>query len=168
MRNLYVIRHGEAVPLGGDVRSDRDRPLTARGAEDLRLVGELCARTDQEIALVLCSPVLRALQSGAEFARAMPARPEVRESVNLAPGFRPKGLLQELRGLEGEASVAIVGHQPDLSILLAFLIDGEAPSAILLPPGGIACVGFPAGMASDPSLHWLLTPEILRHWSPTR
>jgi phosphohistidine phosphatase len=162
MRHLYVIRHGEAAPLGGDVRSDRDRPLTARGAEDLRLAGELCARSDREIRLVLSSPVLRARQSAEEFARAIPGGPEVRETVNLSPGFRPKGLLQELRGLEGDGSVVIVGHQPDLSILIAFLIDGEAPSAILLPPGGIACVGFPAGLASDPSLHWLLTPEIIR------
>jgi len=60
--NLFVVRHGHAAPVGGDILRDGDRPLTERGEEEAAMVaGALASR--RKIAVVLVSPLLRAQQT---------------------------------------------------------------------------------------------------------
>lgn len=161
MTKLYIIRHGDALPLGGEARRDADRPLTSRGENDIRRGGKLLARLDKDLRRVYSSPLLRARQTAELIGAAVGGTPDVRTTENLAPGFRPALLMEELRGAGNAKSIAVVGHQPDLSIFLAYLIECEAASALALPPGTIVCVGLSAGPAPDPTLQWLLTPELL-------
>ena len=113
-----------------------------------------------------CSPLLRAVKTAELIGAAAAGRAEVRTTENLAPGFRPALLMEELFGAGTAGNVAVVGHQPDLSVFLAYLIECEAASALAFPPGAIACVSLSGRAATEPTLQWLLTPELLRHWQP--
>lgn len=163
--NLYVVRHGEAEKIGGIIQSDSGRPLTQKGETDARLVGTLLMRLDPELELILSSPYLRARQTAEGVAAGFPHQPVVKQTENLSPGFRPKGLLEELRSLAPGGSVAVIGHQPDLSVLLAYLIEGESAGSIAMAPAAIAKIKFEAGSTSDAVLEWLLCPEVIRQLS---
>lgn len=161
--NLYIIRHCEAAPVGGPVKRDNDRPLTARGEEDARLMGEALAALDGSIGLFLTSPVTRALQTSQIVASQIPGAAAVTPSTNLSPGFRPKALLADLAAAPAGKNIVLVGHQPDLGELIALLIADNAPAAIAFSPGAAAGLSFdPARGAREATLHWLLTPESLR------
>jgi phosphohistidine phosphatase len=159
--NLYVLRHGEAARLGEGVRRDADRPLTPGGAADATLIGTALARLDPGISLLLCSPFTRARQTAEAVAARFPVSPAVRETENLSPGFRPKALIAELQGIPPGDSVVIVGHQPDLGAFMAYVIDGESPASIALPPAALAHIRFDTDATSDATLRWLLVPDVL-------
>ena len=114
---LFVVRHAEAAP--GD--PDELRPLTEAGRAAARAVGEQLA--EQNLDVVLASPLLRARETAEAIARAagLTAEPDER----LAPGADAESVREAIAG-RGETVVA-VGHQPDCSeIVLA--LTGERVS----------------------------------------
>ena len=123
--NLYLARHGEAVATGGSVVRDADRPLSARGEEDAALMGRFLARICPALGMVLTSPLLRAVRTGEIMGNEISSHPVFSVSNQLAPGFRPKSLYEELVRLSGDGDILAVGHQPDLSGFIAYLISGS-------------------------------------------
>jgi phosphohistidine phosphatase len=166
--NMYVIRHGEAEKIGGSIQSDSGRPLTKKGEADARMAGTLLKKLDPDVEVILSSPYLHALQTAESVAAGFPHPPVVRQTENLSPGFRPKALLQELHSLSPGRSVVVIGHQPDLSVLLAYLIEGESAGSIAMAPGAIAKITFETGPTSDAVLQWLISPEVTRQLSSGR
>jgi phosphohistidine phosphatase len=161
--NLYVTRHCEAAPLGGAVQRDADRPLTAGGEDDARLIAGALAALEGSFGLILSSPLERALQTSKIIASLLPGTPPVTTSGNLAPGFRPKTLLAELAQASSVKGVIIVGHQPDLGELITLLVADGSSAGIVFPPGAAAKITFdPAPGGHESGLHWLLTPETVR------
>jgi phosphohistidine phosphatase len=166
--NLYVIRHGAAGAIGGSVQRDADRPLTDQGKSDALLLGRLLGRLDPLVQLILCSSYLRARQTAHAVVAGLPTPAPVQETDHLSPGFRPKPLLEELQALAPDRSAVVIGHQPDLSMFLAYVIDGESAASIAMAPGGIAKVKFDSGPTSDAELQWLLSPDVIRQFFPPR
>jgi phosphohistidine phosphatase len=161
--NLYIIRHCEAASVGGAVRHDADRPLTARGEEDALLVAEVLAALDSSIGRILSSPLVRALQTSRIIASRLPGAPPVTPSGNLSPGFRPKALLTDLAAAPAGKGIIIVGHQPDLGELIGHLIADGSPVGWAFPPGAMARLSYdPARSAREATMHWFLTPDTLR------
>ena len=122
---VYLIRHAEAGP--GE--PDELRSLTAAGREAARRLGEELAAA--ELDAVLTSPLLRARETAAAIAKGCDLDPEPDE--RLAPGASVDGLLAAVAG-RGER-VAVVGHQPDCSLIVVSLTGGPDPG---FPPGGFA------------------------------
>jgi len=112
---LFLVRHAHSDP--GD--PDSLRPLSPRGREQARELGERLARVEPE--LVLASPLLRARETAAAIANATGA--ELRIDERLAPGAGPHDMLAAIDGA-GDTVVA-VGHQPDCSEIAAALGAGE-------------------------------------------
>jgi phosphohistidine phosphatase len=161
--NLYLIRHAEAVALGGAIIRDADRPLTERGIEDSRYVGKALGRLDPGITIVLTSPLRRARQTAENIAAALKGHVVPRATERLAPGFRAKALLEELRTVGDAPAVVMIGHQPDLSMAIGHLIDGQSHVSIAMPPGSVARIRMSgASQSAEAHLQWLLTPELLR------
>jgi phosphohistidine phosphatase len=161
--NLTLVRHGEAVPVGGGVPGDADRPLTPRGEEDARLLGRFLARTGGGISALLSSPLLRARQTAELIRAALPGAPAVLVTENLAPGFRSRALYDEVARFGDAGNVVCVGHQPDMGNFLAYLIDVPAHGAVAMPTGAAARVV--AGEGNPPAeaqLEWVVTPALLR------
>jgi phosphohistidine phosphatase len=159
---LYLMRHGEALPVGGQIARDADRPLSERGEMDAMTMGKVLARVDPGISIVICSPLTRAVQTAQLCANAFAPPVPVKPSDALLPGIRFNSLLQELAGAGRDTKIAAIGHQPDLSNFMAYLI-ADAAAEIAMPPGAIARLTVhPTGTHPEATLHWLLTPELVQ------
>ena len=124
LNRLYLVRHAHSDP--GD--PDSLRPLSARGKEQARELGELLA--DVAADAVFASPLLRARETAAAIARA--AGLELRIDERLAPGATAEDVLAAVEG--AGATVVVVGHQPDCSEIAAALTGGAEPP---FPPAGM-------------------------------
>lgn len=126
---LILVRHAHSDPG----QPDELRPLSARGRNEARAVGEQLAA--QQLDLVLSSPLLRARETAAAIAKA--ADVELRIDERLAPGADADDLLAAVDGA-GERVVA-VGHQPDCSEIALALGAGEREFA----PAAFAAIELP-------------------------
>lgn len=157
---LFVIRHAEAVPRGkGDVNSDEDRPLTEHGHAQTRALAAALGRGGVQLEVVLTSPLLRARQTAEGLLGSLPdPKPELRVCEELSPDCKTSKLARVLRKM-GRESIALVGHQPDLSGHVAWLI-GSKKAQLDMDKAGLArvtCTG--AADKGSGVLVWLVTPE---------
>jgi phosphohistidine phosphatase SixA len=113
---LILVRHAHSDP--GE--PDELRPLSGRGREEARALGERLAAERPD--LVLSSPLLRARETGAAIAKA--AGVELRIDERLAPGAAAEDVLAAVEGA-GE-TIVTVGHQPDCSEI-ALALTGADP-----------------------------------------
>jgi phosphohistidine phosphatase SixA len=65
-------------------------------------------------------------------------------------------------GFGADATVAIVGHEPHLSLVLAELLGARAPERLAFRKGGVALVDVPGRLQEGGSLVFFLTPKVLR------
>lgn len=81
----------------------------------------------------------------------------------LAPGIRPDALTAWLEPHRGRSTVAIVGHEPTLSIAVAWLTAGGTKPFLELKTGGVCCLEFDGSIAPGAAtLRWAMTPKQLR------
>jgi phosphohistidine phosphatase len=141
--DLYIVRHGIAEEVSAD-GTDASRALTHRGRKKLEKSVRGLEKLDVEFDRVLFSPWLRA-QETAEFLMHLCDEDEGCESevvLELARAPGPELLARLSRA--GEESIAVVGHEPWLSSLAAWLTcgwrvfdDGEAGCLFELAKGGV-------------------------------
>lgn len=143
---------------------DALRPLTAKGRDRMVMASRGVCRQHGNIDTLLSSPLLRARQT-AEILTSDYPDATLLTCAALAPGF-DSGKLVRVLNQTGGASLAIVGHEPGLSLLIGALIgNGEegGNSGIVLKKGGAALLRFTGRIApGEGSLQWLLTPRQLR------
>ena len=163
MLRLFLIRHAEAFERDRKRwPDDRRRPLTAEGAVRFRKAAAGLAVLVPQIEQVRVSPLVRARQTAA-LLHEVCDWPEAVEAPELAPGCPPAQALKLIREC-GKGRIALVGHEPHLSELLALCIASPGSAlASELKKGGAACMAF----AREPrpgqaQLRWLLTPKMLR------
>ena len=158
---LLIIRHAAAVPRGTAGIADDDRPLTARGKKKFRAAARGLARVADRPDVLLTSPLPRA-HATAEIAAEAFGRVSPRIEQALA-GDDVGDILRALEGLPASAGqVAVVGHEPVLSELLAHLLGSAHPERLGFRKGGAALVELPDGPDAAGKLVWFLKPRILR------
>jgi phosphohistidine phosphatase len=123
---LILVRHAHSDPG----QPDELRPLSARGRDEARALGERLAAERPD--LVLASPLLRARETAAAIAKA--AGVELRIDERLAPGAGSDDVLAAVEG--ADETVVAVGNQPDCSEIAAALGAGEREFA----PAGFAAI----------------------------
>ena len=97
--------------------------------------------------------------------KGIPTAPHWKPGTNSLRGSVQKDLLARVTASSTRAMV-LVAHQPDLSLLLAYLV-ADAAAEIAMPPTAIACVALaPAAPMHNGRLHWLVTPGLVRALSP--
>jgi phosphohistidine phosphatase len=166
---LYLIRHADALPVGHDgVADDEARPLSEEGRAQCRALAEALQRQRIRFDVVATSPLVRARQTAEALLEGWPAPvPEVVECEHLGPGGKRKRLTRFLRGLEGEA-IALVGHNPDLSVFTGWLI-GDKKVQLELAKAGIARIDFENVPGKNSGvLAWMVTPEWCGLQQPAR
>jgi phosphohistidine phosphatase len=128
--------------------------IAARGMRNLRV----------RIDLALTSPFLRAEETARIVVAALRPRPPLRSCQALAPGGSPVATLADLSGDLRTERLLLVGHEPDLSRLAAYLLLGERDDLGLeFRKGALARIDFSG--AAEPgkgNLAWLLQPKVLR------
>jgi phosphohistidine phosphatase len=157
---LLLIRHAIAVPSGTPGIADDDRPLTSRGRARFRLAARGLARILDRPDVLLTSPLPRARATADLAARAF-GRLEPRPEPVLAHGGAD-AILAMLQRQPADATVALVGHEPVLSLLLARLLGSGRGERFAFKKGGAALVDLPEGPRAGGRLVWFLRPRILR------
>jgi phosphohistidine phosphatase len=148
-RQLWTLRHADAEPHG--TRQDSERRLTERGERQARLAGVAIARMGVEFETLLSSPKERALRTAAVAAQAWSAQQRERLEVHppLAGGFEARHALTQLAGLSVDGRLLVVGHEPDLSTVVAQLTGAR----IDLKKGGLAVVRLDGSPTHPTSTH---------------
>jgi phosphohistidine phosphatase len=158
---LYLIRHGVAAERGEEYPDDSKRPLTSDGIarlkKEARALDELGVEFDQ----ILSSPLVRAKQTADVFAETMKGKPPVSSIDSLTPAGSPAAVIQDLGKHMRKARIALVGHEPNMGELAAFLIGAKVP--LPFKKGAICRIDFavfpPKGKGA---LCWFVTPRMLR------
>lgn len=136
---LYIMRHGPAEDFSSSGH-DADRALTTSGRTRVREVAQLLRTQDEQPKTIVSSPLVRALQT-AEIVAAELSIVSVETHRGLAPGGDADGLIATLLR-DARKRVMLVGHEPDLSDLVARLaatsFDGMLKAMVVgldLEPG---------------------------------
>lgn len=158
--HLLILRHALAVARGTPGIADDDRPLTPDGERKFKKAARGLARVSTRPAAILSSPLPRAWRT-AEIAAAAWGRLTPEKTPALLGGSLAD-LGHALAAYDSEATVAIVGHEPHLSGLLAELLGSQAAERLAFRKGGAALVEVPAGLTRGGNLTWFLTPKLLR------
>lgn len=159
---LYLVRHAIAHERDADKwPDDSRRPLTEKGAAKFRKVARVVREMKIEVDECLSSPFLRAWQT-AEILHEEARWPAPVELNAMQPDGTPAGVVKALSSHEGN-TLAVVGHEPSMSELLAHLLMGKEADALgSMKKGGIACVEFERRPAAGKGrLLWLATPKVM-------
>ena len=157
---LLIVRHAIAVPRGTPDIPDADRPLTEEGEKKFRKAAEGLARILARPDDILTSPWLRALRT-AEIAAEAWGKVAPKKTPALAGGSF-EDLAAVLDGYPETATIAVVGHEPYLSALLARLLATPDDERVEFKKGGIALVDVPGKLADGGQLRMYLPPKVLR------
>jgi phosphohistidine phosphatase len=158
---LYLVRHGIAEPRGEAWPDDAKRPLTEQGMSRLKRSARALVRLGVSIDVVLTSPLVRTRQTAEIVAGAFSPRPSLINVEALAPGGAPAALATELEKHSRRPHIVIVGHEPGIGELAAWLLGMRHP--IGFKKGAVCRIDVdslpPRGAGA---LRWFLSPKILR------
>jgi len=160
---LLIVRHAIAFERSAQRwPDDAERPLSPRGVQRARQAAAGLKQLAKRPVQVLTSPLVRAEQTAALLTQAG-RWPKASRCAQLAPGADLQGLFTLLARTRS-TRLALVGHEPDLSHLLAACLSGEAEGeAFRLKKMGAALVGFRGPVQRGRGeLVWLLPPRVLR------
>jgi phosphohistidine phosphatase len=152
---LFLVRHAIAAEANPD-QPDASRPLTPAGERKFIAGVKGARRLGWRFDRLYHSPLLRAVQT-AELLQPLLAG----DSRSLPDLARPPDI-EMLAHIEGER-VALVGHEPHLSALLAWLTTGEIARGERFPlkKGGVAILAGPLRPGAM-ELRAAIPPKILR------
>jgi phosphohistidine phosphatase len=160
--NLYIMRHAEAeqeAQSGGD----ESRKLTERGRGRVRDAAKGLRTLGLRFDALLTSPLLRATETAGIIATEYSNDPAPRVLPELAPEIPPREALAAFTAFARHDSVLAVGHEPQVSELVALLLSANGNVAIRFKKG--ACIALDTPQAIEPGsaeLMWMLTQRQLR------
>jgi phosphohistidine phosphatase len=158
---LYIVRHALAGVRGDEWPDDDKRPVTRKGAAKMRQTIRGVDALGVRIDLVLTSPLVRARQTADILVDGLDPRPKLAVSQVLAPDHPPAAVAAALGAHKGCRAIALVGHEPDLGVLAAWLIGAREP--LPFKKGGVCRIDVPGlPPAQDGQLRWFATPRMLR------
>ena len=117
---IYLIRHAQAVSPHV-AATDSHRYLTDIGRNTARAVGTRLQREGVVLGAILCSPLVRAVQTAELIASALEYPGEIEATTCLMPGAAPEPAARELT--LRNVDIAAVGHEPTMSSLGSFLVS---------------------------------------------
>ena len=161
MIRLYLVRHGIAIDAEDwKDAPDGSRPLTEKGRRRFRKAARALGKHERRLELILTSPLVRAVQT-AEILAGELKHGEVAVLEELAAG----GVGALLAGVAARAqagrSIALVGHEPQLSAILTTLARLTPEQAAELDFRKGAIVRLDVSGLPDPEtalLRWWLKP----------
>jgi phosphohistidine phosphatase len=161
---LLIVRHAIAVERGTPGIADDDRPLTEEGEKKFRQAARGLARILPAPGVLLSSPLPRAHRTAQIAAEAWGGL-EVKTAPALAGGtFAEVGRL--VSSQRAQACVALFGHEPDVSELLASLLGTPHSERVEFKKGAAALVETNGRLDGGGRLVWFLPPRVLRELGP--
>lgn len=165
MRSVYLVRHAIAFDRGTDWPDDTKRPLTHKGAARMREVVDGLSEMGVTIDVVVTSPLVRAKQTADLIIAGWAAPPALVVSASLAPSADPAAIAGVLSQHTQADGIALVGHEPGLGELGAWLIGARHP--LVFKKGGVGRIDVPSiPLQGSGELVWMATPKMLRALRP--
>ncbi|GAA5116005.1 histidine phosphatase family protein [Luteolibacter yonseiensis] len=134
--DLILLRHGKAEDM--NIGGDFTRELVEKGRDQSRRAARLLKAAKALPEIVLTSPLTRARQTADEFCQTAEIPGAVIQGW-LACGMSPETALAELAAFRDFKRVAIVGHEPDFSQLIAWVL-GANGGGIVVKKGSLTCL----------------------------
>ncbi len=152
---LYLARHGEA---GGHAR-DALRSLTERGRNATAAVyREAAQRIETPIRTLLCSPLQRARETAELALQYLPLDvASATPTESLLPDKTPASVCDRLDHCD-HWPVLLVGHQPLLGDLLAWLGDNQVTTSVMTT-SSFVCLELIAPARGCGTVEWQLYPR---------
>lgn len=143
-RELWLMRHGKAERYDG--REDYDRPLKKKGRRTAKMIGRWLKENFTPPDLVVSSPAVRAIATAKIAGQELGIESDdIRQDKRIYDEglTRLKSVLAECP--ESCKRVLLVGHNPELEDLLAFLVEsGSLPvEQKLMPTSAVARLQMP-------------------------
>lgn len=157
---LMLVRHATAVPRGTPGVPDDERPLTSDGKAEFRVAARGLARIAHPPDVLLTSPLPRARVTAEIVARAFGRIEPTIEPALVSGSVDAIVVALKTHGIA--ETVAVVGHEPALSVLIARLLGVSEHDGLTFEKGGAALVDLPDGPSAGGRLIWFLEPRILR------
>jgi phosphohistidine phosphatase len=160
---VYILRHGEALSKGDPaVSSDAERPLVEEGIRRTRQSVEGFSKLGLQAQTIFTSPWLRARQTAAIAAEVLGMNDRLFELAELAGDCPIESLMSALTK-HSHQDIILVGHNPQLSDLAAYLLCLSAGMQVDLKKSGICAIEVERIPPKRPgTLLWLMTPKQLR------
>ena len=151
---LYLVQHGAAV----DKETDAQRPLSEQGEQDAKAVAKALRGAGVRVERVWHSGKLRAAQTADILARKLLAK----GSAAAVDGINPNDPVEAFATDADvwEQDTLVVGHQPFMGRLVAYLVAGDPERAIVeFQPGSVVCLE--RRDVTDWAVCWMLRPGLL-------
>jgi len=146
---LFLVQHGAAVAE----EIDPDRPLTEQGRADVERLARFLGGSGVRADRVVHSGKTRARQTAEILAATVLPGGSARPQSGLKPRDSCVAFASGLRGLQ--ETLMVVGHQPFLGSLAAYLATGrEAPAVVAFKPGTLVA------LEEAPEGGWLIAAMI--------
>ena len=162
---LYLVRHATATEgIGGEVRTDADRPLISAGRKEAQEVASALKKLGVKPDVLLSSPLVRARQTAEVFAEVFGFNEKVEMTDALAPAGQ-FGQLCKAIGLHKRANeVILFGHQPDLTVLASTLLGAGIDLDMPFKKAGACRIDvYDCPPTTPGTLKWFITPKIASH-----
>ena len=127
--DLILWRHAEAFELH-EGKSDMERALTAKGERQAHRMADWLNQRIAHSTRILVSPAVRCQQSAKALGKKFKTLPE------LAPDGNGEALLKAARWPDASEPVLIVGHQPTLGLVAAYLLT-DTPQPWTIKKGAV-------------------------------
>jgi phosphohistidine phosphatase len=153
-----LLRHGIAhdADESNDFR-DELRELTDEGRARMRAASAGIATLDLAFASLVCSPLIRCVQTAEIVGTTLGLTP--RQDPRVSPGMSAAGLVDLLLDHPADEAVLICGHQPDLSTVTGELVFG---GLVEFKKGALALIELPEIRERSGYLTALYPPATLR------
>ena len=153
--DLILLRHGKAED--SNISGDFSRVLLEKGREQARRAAQLLKIAGILPEIVLTSPLSRARETAEEFCKTAEMPGAVTQNW-LACGMAPETALKELSAFPEFKRIAIVGHEPDFSQLIQWIL-GTTDGGVKMKKGAIACVRI-SPLSQHGMLRYLIPPKL--------
>jgi phosphohistidine phosphatase len=151
---IYFLRHADAEDFTGN---DFERKLTIKGLDQAARVGNFCKRYSLQPEVFLTSPLVRACQTAEIVGKKTGVTPVIADW--LACGMTPATWIEKLQPLSTKSSVLLVGHEPDLSTAVSYLLGLPEPVNFPIRKASLTAIDAPWLDQGSGMLEFTLPPK---------
>jgi phosphohistidine phosphatase len=164
---IYLFRHGEALSKGDpSISSDAERPLVQDGIKYTRQAAEGLKTLNIPFDAIFTSPWLRARQTADIVSAVLGLQNGLEEMPELAGDHSIEDVMRAVSQSSHE-TVMLVGHNPQLSDLAAYLLSLSTGMQVDLKKSSACAVEVDRIPPKSPgTLLWMMTAKQLRALRP--
>ncbi|MEI6271277.1 MAG: histidine phosphatase family protein [Chloroflexota bacterium] len=140
--SLYLVRHADAGDPSEWIGPDAERPLSGKGVKQAARLAAMLLAAETKIDLIRYSPARRCVETATVLSAVLEVEATVDERLANGPTLSE---LERMVNRKGIRRLALVGHEPSLSKIVAELTGN---SGIAVEKGALIRIDLPNGVAA--------------------